>query len=119
MYLGWIKAEKPSLVSSASGCLAGLATITPASSYVGPGGAIIICLLSELHVIILVGVVKYFKIDDTLDVLTVYGVGGLLGILLFAPLVSYAFGGLGHSEKSIFGATKYTVNRLYLGIIVV
>ena len=70
MYLGWIKAEKPSLVSSATGCLAGLATITPASSYLGPGGAIIICLLSELHVIILVGVVKYFKIDDTFDKLS-------------------------------------------------
>ncbi|PPR24627.1 MAG: Ammonia channel, partial [Alphaproteobacteria bacterium MarineAlpha9_Bin4] len=58
----------------------------------------------------MVGFVKnVLKIDDTLDVFAVHGVGGLLGTLLLAPLGSSSFGGLGHSELTILGQLKVQV----------
>ena len=102
MIIGWFENGKPSLVSAATGCIAGLATITPASGFVGPGGALFIGVASAAVCYYMVGFVKnILKIDDTLDVFAVHGVGGLLGILLLAPLGSKDFGGLGHSEISI------------------
>ncbi len=102
MIIAWIENGKPSLVSTATGCIGGLATITPASGFVGPIGALIIGFLAAIICYYMVGVVKnIFKIDDTLDVFAVHGVGGLLGILLLAPLGSKKFGGIGHSEVSI------------------
>ena len=58
----------------------------------------------------MVGFVKnIMKIDDTLDVFAVHGVGGLLGTLLLAPLGSTSYGGLGHSDLSIFGQLKVQI----------
>ena len=102
MTIEWVKHGKPTLVGIATGCIAGLATITPASGFVGPSGALIIGLLAAIVCYYMVGFVKNkLKIDDTLDVFAVHGVGGLLGILLCAPLGSKVFGGLGYSEFSI------------------
>ncbi|MDA9654900.1 ammonium transporter [Pelagibacteraceae bacterium] len=102
MTIEWVKYGKPTLVGIATGCIAGLATITPASGFVGPSGALIIGLLAAIVCYYMVGFVKNkLKIDDTLDVFAVHGVGGLLGILLCAPLGSKVFGGLGYSEVSI------------------
>jgi len=102
MTIEWVKHGKPTLVGIATGCIAGLATITPASGFVGPSGALIIGVLAAIVCYYMVGFVKNkLKIDDTLDVFAVHGIGGLLGILLCAPLGSKVFGGLGHSEFSI------------------
>ena len=102
MTIEWVKHGKPTLVGIATGCIAGLATITPASGFVGASGALIIGLLAAIVCYYMVGFVKNkLKIDDTLDVFAVHGVGGLLGILLCAPLGSKVFGGLGYSEFSI------------------
>ncbi|MDA9558392.1 ammonium transporter [Alphaproteobacteria bacterium] len=102
MTIEWVKHGKPTLVGIATGCIAGLATITPASGFVGPSGALVIGLLAAIVCYYMVGFVKNkLKIDDTLDVFAVHGVGGLLGILLCAPLGSKFFGGLGYSEISI------------------
>ncbi|MDC0651735.1 ammonium transporter [Alphaproteobacteria bacterium] len=102
MIIEWVKHGKPSLVGIATGCIAGLATITPASGFIGPSGALIIGVLAAVVCYYMVGFVKNkLKIDDTLDVFAVHGVGGLLGILLCAPLGSKIFGGLGYSEISI------------------
>jgi Amt family ammonium transporter len=102
MAIEWIKYGKPTLVGIATGCIAGLATITPASGYVGPSGALIIGFFAAIVCYYMVGFVKNkLKIDDTLDVFAVHGVGGLLGILLCAPLGSKIFGGLGYSEVTI------------------
>jgi len=102
MTIEWVKHGKPTLVGIATGCIAGLATITPASGFVAPSGALIIGLLAAIVCYYMVGFVKNkLKIDDTLDVFAVHGVGGLLGILLCAPLGSKVFGGLGYSEVSI------------------
>ena len=110
MLIEWVKHGKPTLVGTATGCIAGLATITPASGFVGPSGALLIGILAAVLCYYMVGFVKnIMKIDDTLDVFAVHGVGGLLGTLLLAPLGSTSFGGLGHSDLSIFGQLKVQV----------
>ena len=102
MTIEWMSHGKPTLVGIATGAIAGLATITPASGFVGPVGAIIIGVLAGLVCYKMCGIIKNkWKIDDALDVMAVHGVGGVLGILLTAPLGSLAFGGLGLSEKTI------------------
>jgi len=79
----WIKYGKPSLVGAVTGAVAGLATITPASGFVGPIGAVFLGLMGGLVCYLAVLVVKRaWKIDDALDVLGVHGVGGALGSLL-------------------------------------
>jgi Amt family ammonium transporter len=91
----WIKHGKPSVLGIVTGMVAGLGTITPASGFVGPAGALIIGLLA--------GVVCYFatqyikrslKIDDSLDVFPVHCVGGVLGTLLTAVFYANSLGGL-------------------------
>jgi Amt family ammonium transporter len=92
----WIKYGKPSLVGAVTGMVAGLASITPASGFVGPIGAVIIGLVGGY---VCQRVTAYLKqvrhIDDSLDVFAVHGVGGILGTLLTAFLAAEALGGLG------------------------
>ena len=85
----WKKYGKPSGLGAITGMVAGLATITPASGSVGPSGALIVGLAG--------GVICYFattylkqiiKIDDSLDVFPVHGVGGIVGTFLAGILVS-------------------------------
>jgi ammonium transporter, Amt family len=97
----WIKYAKPSLVGAVTGMVAGLASITPASGFVGPIGALIIGLVGGY---VCQWVTAYLKqvrhIDDSLDVFAVHGVGGLLGTLLTAFLALEAMGGLGIAVES-------------------
>lgn len=83
MAMEWLRHGKPSVLGIVTGMVAGLGTITPASGSVGPAAAVVIGLTA--------GVVCYFatitlknrlKIDDSLDVFPVHGVGGILGTLL-------------------------------------
>ena len=102
MFIEWMSHGKPTLVGIATGTIAGLATITPASGFVGPIGALIIGVLAGVICYKMCGIIKnQWKIDDALDVMAVHGVGGVLGILLTAPLGSAAFGGLGLSEQTV------------------
>ena len=95
----WVKFGKPSLVGAVTGVIAGLATITPASGFVGPIGALIIGAAAGVICFYLVGLVKNrFKIDDSLDVFAVHGVGGILGTLLLAPLAAVSLGGGGQAD---------------------
>lgn len=99
LIIEWVKFGKPSLVGMVTGTIAGLATITPASGFVGPGGAFIIGIVGGVICYVCVGLVKStFKIDDSLDVFAVHGVGGATGILLVAVLADTAFGGAGLSD---------------------
>jgi Amt family ammonium transporter len=92
----WVKFGKPSLVGLVTGTIAGLATITPASGFVGPTGAIILGLAGGIICYIAVDFVKSaLKIDDSLDVLAVHGVGGATGTLLGAFLAVESLGGAG------------------------
>jgi Amt family ammonium transporter len=95
----WIKIGKPTSVGIVTGVIAGLATITPASGYVGPAGAIAIGAAAGALCFAAVLVVKQrFLIDDSLDVFAVHGVGGMLGSLLLALFATSALGGAGLAE---------------------
>jgi ammonium transporter, Amt family len=99
MLIERIKVGKSTAVGFATGAVAGLATITPAAGSVGPGGAILIGLAGSLLCFFAVGLVKgTLKIDDSLDVFAVHGVGGILGSLLLAIFASTKFGGVGYAE---------------------
>ena len=99
-----IKFGKSSLVGAVTGCIAGLASITPASGSVGPMGGLIIGLIAGGVCYYMVNIVKEtFNIDDSLDVFAVHGVGGLLGILLIPFLTAKRYGGIGYDEGSSFG----------------
>ena len=96
----WIKYDKPSVLGIVTGMVAGLATITPASGFVGPMGAVIIGVSAGVVCYAATQYVKRcLKIDDSLDVFTVHGIGGMLGLLMTAVLAA-SLDGLG-LEKSM------------------
>ena len=96
MTVEWIAHGKPSVVGLVTGTIAGLATITPASGFVGPVGALVIGVAAGLVCYWAVGLIKKkLEIDDSLDVFGVHGVGGMLGVMLTAIFVSPSLGGLG------------------------
>jgi Amt family ammonium transporter len=102
MFIDWIKNGKPGLVGMITGMIAGLATITPASGFVGPMGAIILGILAGSICYYCVGFVKFkLQIDDSLDVFAVHGVGGILGTLLAGILATDLFGGLGLEKSAL------------------
>ena len=95
----WIKVGKPTSVGIVTGCIAGLATVTPASGYIGPGGGMAIGAAAGLVCFNITLVVKQrFKIDDSLDVFAVHGVGGMLGSLLLSAFALPSLGGVGLAE---------------------
>ena len=98
----WLWFGKPSVVGAVTGTIAGLATITPASGYVGPEGAV---LLGVLGGVICYGAVMLVKramrVDDALDVLGVHGVGGALGTLVLPFVVSLGTGGVALSRPAL------------------
>lgn len=105
MCIDWYKNGKPGLIGIITGMVAGLATVTPASGYIGPMGGIILGFLSGFICYWFVAFVKFkLKIDDSLDVFAVHGVGGILGTLLAGILATDTFGGLG-IEKSVYDQT--------------
>ena len=109
MFIDWIKNGKPGLVGMITGMIAGLATITPASGFVGPMGAIILGILAGSICYYCVGFVKLkLHIDDSLDVFAVHGVGGIIGTLLAGILATDFFGGVG-LEKSALEQTMIQV----------
>ncbi len=98
----WKKFGKASVLGAVTGMVAGLGTITPASGFVGPGGALIIGVAAGLVCFYSTVYIKQkLKIDDSLDVFPVHGVGGILGTLLagvFASTELGAFSGYGYAE---------------------
>jgi len=89
----WIRYGKPSALGAVTGMVAGLGTITPASGYVGPAGALVIGIVAGIICFMATNYLKRgLKIDDSLDVFPVHGVGGILGTLLTAVFASSALG---------------------------
>jgi len=104
MVCEWLRYQKPSVLGLATGMVAGLGTITPASGFVGPLGAIaiggaagIVCFFATNYM------KRALNVDDSLDVFPVHGVGGILGTLLTAVFVSAAFNGIGYPDKMTMG----------------
>ena len=103
MSMEWIKFGKPSVLGIVTGMVAGLGTITPASGFVGPMGALIIGLIAGVLCFFATQLLKRkLGIDDSLDVFPVHGVGGFTGLLLTAVFSSLA-GGLGLPEGQTIG----------------
>ena len=114
----WIKFRKPSLVGTITGVIAGLATVTPASGYVGPAGGLILGAVAGVVCFFVVDVVKgRFNIDDSLDVFAVHGVGGMIGTVLVAFLALSVLRGTGLSVES--GAIGSQLGVQVLGVVAV
>lgn len=125
MTIEWIKYGKPSVLGIVTGMVAGLGTITPASGYVGPAAALVIGLTAGVVCFYFTNLIKQvWKIDDSLDVFPVHGIGGILGTFLAGIFCSpdlgifsgYGFGGdntsigeqLGVQVVGIFATFVYT-----------
>jgi Amt family ammonium transporter len=92
----WLKFGKPSLVGIATGAIAGLATITPGAGFVGPVGGLVYGAVAAVVCFYSINLVKKgMRIDDSLDVFAVHGVGGMLGIVLTGVFADASFGGMG------------------------
>ena len=102
MMMEWTKHGKPSVLGIVTGMVAGLGTITPASGFVGPAGALVIGFSAGIICYYATQAIKQrFQIDDSLDVFPVHGVGGILGTLLAGVFASDALGvfsGQGYNE---------------------
>ncbi|RVU85516.1 ammonium transporter [Leucothrix sargassi] len=98
----WVKYGKPTALGTVTGMVAGLGTITPASGFVGPAGALVIGFLAGIICFNATLMIKQkFKIDDSLDVFPVHGVGGILGAFLagiFASTELGIFSGQGFAD---------------------
>ena len=115
MFIDWLKFGKPTLVGLVTGTIAGLASITPASGFVGPLGALIIGGSAGIICYVLVSFVKNtLKVDDSLDVFAVHGVGGVLGILLVSFLIDSDLGGVGYGE-GINASSQLNVQLIGIG----
>ena len=105
----WIIHKKPSALGVASGAIAGLVAITPACGNVGPGGAMVIGLISAGCCFLGATKLKYmFGYDDSLDAFGVHGIGGTVGAILAGIFCSPALGGLGFGgENTGIGQQMY------------
>jgi len=119
MAIEWVRFGKPSALGVVTGMVAGLGTITPASGFVGPGGALIIGLLAGGVCFTATQYIKrVLKIDDSLDVFPVHGVGGILGTLLagvFSATSLGVFSGYGFADGITTMAGQLEVQ--FIGVI--
>ena len=119
MLMDWSRFGKPTLIGLVTGTIAGLASITPASGSVGPIGALIIGASAGIICYLFVNIVKNnLKIDDSLDVFAVHGVG----IILVAFLVDANIGGAGYANginaiSQLMIQLKGTVAVLVLSVV--
>ena len=104
MFCEWAAHGKPSALGIASGAVAGLVAITPASGFVGPMGALAIGVAAGVGCYIAsVKIKKAFGYDDSLDVFGVHGIGGIIGAILTGVFVDKSFGGAGLADGVTMG----------------
>ena len=104
MVVEWLRYGKPKVLGIITGMVAGLGSITPASGFVGPLGAIVIGLVAGLLCFFFTNYLKQrLAIDDSLDVFAVHGIGGALGTVLCGVFVAEAFGGTGLAAGMTMG----------------
>jgi Amt family ammonium transporter len=113
MFIEWKKYGKPSILGVVTGMVAGLGTITPASGFVGPLGAVAIGLVAGTFCFFATQLLKRkLQIDDSLDVSPVHGVGGVIGTLLTGVFASASLGGMGFLQADKTIATQLGVQAL-------
>ena len=118
MVIEWRKFGRPSVVGMVTGMVAGLATVTPASGFIGVPGGIILGLAGGYICYLAVDIIRNrLHIDDSLDVFAVHGVGGIIGSLLVAVLATDTFSGVGLAEGTSV-ASQFMV-QLYSIVITV
>lgn len=119
MAIEWIKFERPSMIGMVTGTIAGLATITPASGFVGPIGGLALGALGAIVCFYSVQYIKHkLQIDDSLDVFAVHGVGGILGSLLVAYFALPSLGGIGLPDgQTSFGQLLVQAQAITITII--
>jgi len=115
--MDWLKGGKPTALGAASGAIAGLATITPAAGFVGPNSAIIIGLLAGLCCYLAVSFKNRAGFDDSLDVIGIHGLGGLLGTICLGIFASKAVNP-GGNDGLLAGNASFLATQLF-GILVV
>jgi Amt family ammonium transporter len=99
MFCEWMRYGKPSVLGIVTGMVAGLGTITPASGFVGPLGALAIGAAAGIVCFFATNYMKRsLRIDDSLDVFPVHGVGGILGTTLTGVFAAAGLGGVGYPE---------------------
>ncbi|MDB4225564.1 MAG: ammonium transporter [Alphaproteobacteria bacterium] len=103
----WIRFGKPSLIGLVTGTIAGLATVTPASGFIGPVGGLVCGLVGGGVCYYCVDLIKgRFNIDDSLDVFAVHGIGGATGTILVAFLALESMSGVGLGDVSAMSQLK-------------
>lgn len=119
MSIEWLRFGKPTGLGAVTGMVAGLGTITPASGFVGPGGALIIGILAGGVCFIATQYVKRgLKIDDSLDVFPVHGIGGMMGTLLTGVFSSTALGVFsGYGFASGISSMASQVSVQFIGVL--
>jgi Amt family ammonium transporter len=118
MFIEWRKFGRPSVVGMVTGMVAGLATVTPASGFIGVPGGIILGLAGGYICYVAVDFIRgKLQIDDSLDVFAVHGVGGVLGSLLVAVLATETFSGAGLNEGATI-SSQLGVQAASVGITV-
>jgi Amt family ammonium transporter len=104
MAVEYLRYGRASCIGAVTGAVAGLATVTPASGFIGPVGGFACGLIAGIVCFEAVSIVKKrFRIDDSLDVMAVHGIGGITGTLLTAVFGATSFGGLGLSKLTMSG----------------
>ena len=110
MFTEWIAKGKPSVLGIASGAVAGLVAITPASGFVGAAGALVIGIAAGVGCFLAATTVKgWFRYDDSLDAFGVHCVGGIIGALLTGVLNVRAISGVDGSLLTQAGAVATTL----------
>jgi Amt family ammonium transporter len=109
MFCEWVRFGKPSVLGIVTGMVAGLGTITPASGFVGPLGALAIGVTAGLACFYATNYMKrILHVDDSLDVFPVHGVGGIIGTTLTGVFAATALGGVGFAESVTMGKQVMT-----------
>jgi ammonium transporter, Amt family len=102
LFIEWKHRGQPTVLGAASGAVAGLVAITPASGFVGPMAAVVIGVMAGAVCYFAIGMKAYFHYDDSLDAVGVHGVGGTLGALLTGIFASKAINAAG-SDGMLYG----------------
>ncbi len=119
MFIEWKRFGKPSVLGIVTGMVAGLGTITPASGFVGPAGALVIGITAGTVCFYATQYVKRtLKIDDSLDVFPVHGVGGVTGSLLTGVFAASNLGGQGLA-KGVSIIDQVTVQALAIVVTII
>ena len=114
MFAEWLLKGKPSLLGLVSGVVTGLVAITPACGFAGPMGSLVLGLVAGVACFFFVGYVKnMFKLDDSLDVFGIHGLGGIIGALATGILVNPALGGAGIPDYTSVPGTLQVADYVF------